>query len=238
MDTFEIYVQFYRQIEKFIEELQSGTEHKENIFLFGTCYFQKEQFYTEKGDINIATMVELETYISRANEYSLKYDLEDYIAFFKTCSDLTVSIALENDNSIFKYFVVQSMKRLLMKLHPKQLATDGKHNLLRLNNIQELLTQLQSIAGKTYTKNMFLLSVNYNLYKYIVHSLFSRIFLSRCVELTKKISFFNRGSLIDCRCLQAKTRCLQTLATRKHKCGCFHQNAKRITIRHKTTSQR
>ena len=190
MDTFEIDVQFYRQIEKFIEQLQSGTEHEENIFLFGTCYFQKEQFYTEKGDINIATMVELETYISRANEYSLKYDLEDYIAFFKTCSDLTVSIALENDNSIFKYFVVQSMKRLLMKPNPKQLATDGKHNLLRLNNIQELLTQLQSIAGKTYTKNMFLLSVNYNLYKYIVHSLFSRIFLSRCVELTTKKNLF------------------------------------------------
>ena len=35
--------------------------------------------------------------------------------------------------------------RLVMKVHPKQLATDGKHNLLRLNNIQELLTQLQSI---------------------------------------------------------------------------------------------
>ena len=155
MDTFEIDVQFYRQIEKFIEQLQSGTEHEENIFLFGTCYFQKEQFYTEKGDINIATMVELETYISRANEYSLKYDLEDCIAFFKTCSDLTVSIALENDNSIFKYFVVQSMKRLLMKLHPKQLATDGKHNLLRLNNIQELLTQLQSIAGKKYKRTFF-----------------------------------------------------------------------------------
>ena len=184
--------------------------------------------------------MELETYISRANEYSLKYDLEDYIAFFKTCSDLTVSIALENDNSIFKYFVVQSMKRLLMKLNPKQLATDGKHNLLRLNNIQELLTQLQSIAGKTYTKNMFLLSVNYNLYKYIVHSLFSRIFLSRCVELTtkKNISFFNHGFLVDGRRLQAKTRCLQILATHKHKCGCFHQNAKRIAIRHETTSQK
>ena len=77
-----------------------------------------------------------------------------------------------------------------MKLNPKQLATDGKHNLLRLNNIQELLTQLQSIAGKTYTKNMFLLSVNYNLYKYIIHSLFSRIFLSRCVELTTKKNLF------------------------------------------------
>lgn len=50
MDTFEIDVQFYRQIEKFIEQLQSGTEHEENIFLFGTCYFQKEQFYTERGD--------------------------------------------------------------------------------------------------------------------------------------------------------------------------------------------
>ena len=151
---------------------------KKTFFLFGTCYFQKEQFYTEKGDINIATMVELETYISRANEYSLKYDLEDYIAFFKTCSDLTVSIALENDNSIFKYFVVQSMKRLLMKLNPKQLVTDGKHNLLRLNNIQELLTQLQSIAGKTYTKNMFLLSVNYNLYKYYSLAFFFHVVLS------------------------------------------------------------
>ena len=129
---------------------------KKTFFLFGTrCYFQNEQFYIEKGDINIATMMELETYISRANEYSLKYDLEDYIAFFKTCSDLTVSIALENDNSIFKYFVVQSMKRLLMKLHPKQLATDGKHNLLRLSNIQELLTQLQSIAGKKYKRTFF-----------------------------------------------------------------------------------
>ena len=95
--------------------------------------------------------MELETYISRPKEYSLKHDLEDYIAFFKTCSDLTVSISLENDNSIFKYFVVQSMKRL-MKLHPKQLATDSKHNLLRLNNIQELLTQLQSTAGKKYKK--------------------------------------------------------------------------------------
>ena len=128
---------------------------KKTFFSFGTRYFQKEQFYTEKGDINIATMMELETYISRVNKYSLKYDLEDYIAFFKTCSDLTVSIALENDNSIFKYFVVQSMKRLLMKLNPKQLATDGEHNLLRLNNIQELLTQLQSIAGKKYKKNIF-----------------------------------------------------------------------------------
>ena len=95
--------------------------------------------------------MELETYISRPKECSLKHDLEDYIAFFKTCSDLTVSISLENDNSIFKYFVVQSMKRL-MKLHPKQLATDVKHNLLRLNNIQELLTQLQSTAGKKYKK--------------------------------------------------------------------------------------
>ena len=56
MDTFEIDVQFYRQIEKFIEQLQSGTEHEENIFLFGTCYFQKEQFYTEKGDINIGNL--------------------------------------------------------------------------------------------------------------------------------------------------------------------------------------
>ena len=42
-----------------------------------------------------------------------------------------------------------------MKLNPKQLATDGKHNLLQLNNIQELLTQLQSIAGKKYKKNIF-----------------------------------------------------------------------------------
>ena len=128
---------------------------KKTFFLFGTRYFQKEQFYTEKGDINIATVMELETYISRANKYSLKYDLEHYIAFFKNCSDLTVSIALENDNSISKYFVVQSMKSLLMKLNPKQLAMDGKHNLLRLNNIQELLTQLQSIAGKKYKRTFF-----------------------------------------------------------------------------------
>ena len=55
---------------------------KKTSFLFGTRYFQKEQFYTEKGDINIATMMELESYISRANEYLLKYDLEDYIPFF------------------------------------------------------------------------------------------------------------------------------------------------------------
>ena len=45
---------------------------KKTFFLFGTRYFQKEQFYTEKGDINIATVMELETYISRANKYSLK----------------------------------------------------------------------------------------------------------------------------------------------------------------------
>ena len=46
MDTFEIDVQFYPQIEKFMEQLHSGTEREENIFLFGTrCYFQNEQFY-------------------------------------------------------------------------------------------------------------------------------------------------------------------------------------------------
>ena len=55
---------------------------KKTFFSFGTRYFQKGQFYTEKGDINIATMMELETYISRVNKSSLEYDLEDYIAFF------------------------------------------------------------------------------------------------------------------------------------------------------------
>ena len=48
MDTFEIDVQFYPQIEKFMEQLHSGTEREKNIFLFGTRYFQNEQFYIEK----------------------------------------------------------------------------------------------------------------------------------------------------------------------------------------------
>ena len=50
--------------------------------------------------------------------------------------------------------------------------------------------------------------------------------------------FFSHGFLVDCRRLQAKTRCSQILTRHKHKCGCFHQNAKRIAIRHETTSQK
>ena len=34
MDTFEIDVQFYPQIEKFMEQLRSGTEREENIFFY------------------------------------------------------------------------------------------------------------------------------------------------------------------------------------------------------------
>ena len=49
MNTFEIDVQFYRQIEKFIEQLQSGTEHEENIFYLEHVIFKKNNFTPKKA---------------------------------------------------------------------------------------------------------------------------------------------------------------------------------------------
>ena len=48
MDTFEINVQFYRQIEKFTEQLHSGTEHKENIFFIWNTLFSKRTILHRK----------------------------------------------------------------------------------------------------------------------------------------------------------------------------------------------
>ena len=48
MDTFEIDVQFYRQIEKFIEQLQNGTEHEENIFFIWNMLFSKRTILHRK----------------------------------------------------------------------------------------------------------------------------------------------------------------------------------------------
>ena len=44
MDTFEIDVQCYPRIEKFIEQLHSGTEHEENIFCLEHVTFKKNNF--------------------------------------------------------------------------------------------------------------------------------------------------------------------------------------------------
>ena len=44
MDTFEIDVQFYPQIEKFMEQLRSGTEREENIFYLEHVIFKTNNF--------------------------------------------------------------------------------------------------------------------------------------------------------------------------------------------------